>query len=403
MRILLLNQTFYPDVAATAQLGYDLAQHLTQQGHEVTVIASRSLYGQAGAALPRRETVDGINIRRVGVSLFGKRSIFLRLIDFALFYLLAGWAALRLPKQDVAICFTTPPMIATVGLMLRKLRGTRVVYWVMDLYPDVLTAAGVLRENSLPARTLTAINNHCVRKADRTVVLGRCMQQRLIDKGLPAEKIECIRVWSDTSELATADDASNTYRQQWGLDGKFVVMYSGNFGLGHDLESLCEAAQLLRDREDIAFAFVGGGKRKAFVEQYVAEHNLTNAQCHPYQPREKLGELLSAADVHLASQLVKMSGVLVPSKAFGIMAAGRPTIMLGPDTGEIALLLRQHDAGIVLQPGDSEGLAGAIASLADDRTRARAMGQRARHAMQAHYDRRHACTAWAELLSRVVT
>ncbi|MFM7260870.1 MAG: glycosyltransferase, partial [bacterium] len=134
MRVLLINQTFYPDIAATAQHAHDLARYLVSQGHEVTAIASRSIYGKKGAVLPREEMVDGIRIVRVGKSVFGKSSIAARMVDFGLFYAAALWRSFNMRRQDVVICFTTPPFVALIGWLLRLVRGTRYIYWVMDLY-----------------------------------------------------------------------------------------------------------------------------------------------------------------------------------------------------------------------------------------------------------------------------
>src|ERR1051325_4694141 len=146
MRIMIINQTFHPDVAATAQIAFDLAEFLTAHGHQVQVVTSRSLYGKTGAVLPRRETVKGIEIHRVGMSLFGKKSILLRVMDFGVFYLLATIRALTLRKADVVITLTTPPFIAFLGTIIKLARRSKFVYWVMDLYPDLPIACGVMKE-----------------------------------------------------------------------------------------------------------------------------------------------------------------------------------------------------------------------------------------------------------------
>ena len=152
MRVLLVNQVFHPDVAATAQHAHDLARHLVRHGHEVNVVASRSIYGERGRGLPRRELVDGATVHRVGGNLFGKAGLAGRLVDFVLFYVAAGFRAITLPKADVVVCFTTPPFIALLGWLLKRLRGSRFVYWVMDLYPEVPVGCGVMREGSLLTR-----------------------------------------------------------------------------------------------------------------------------------------------------------------------------------------------------------------------------------------------------------
>ena len=163
MRVLMINQVFYPDVAATAQHAHDLSRSLVASGHEVSIIASRALYGQKGAALPAYEEIDGIRVHRVGRSFFGKASILARLFDFGYFYLAATVKVLALRKHDVSICFTTPPFISLLGWFLRCVKGTKMVYWVMDLYPDVPVACGVMKEGSLVTRFFESINDSVVR------------------------------------------------------------------------------------------------------------------------------------------------------------------------------------------------------------------------------------------------
>ena len=402
MRILLLNQVFYPDVAATAQHGHDLAKHLVAHGHEVVAIASRSIYGQKGATLSKRETIDGIEIHRVGASLFGKAGIFARIADFALFYLLATIKSMTIKRPDVVICFTTPPFIALAGALLKAVRGCRLVYWIMDLYPDVLVASGSLKPRSIFTRILEHISRLCMRSADRIVVLGRCMRHVVLEKGLAdAEKVVHLGVWSDDDEVKPVAREANRYRAEWKLGERFVVMYSGNFGLVHDVETMCEAARLLRDDKRIAFAFVGGGKRKAEVLAFVRTHAL-DARIEPYQPRDKLDALLSCADVHLVTLQPGFEGLVVPSKMYGIMAAGRPALVVGPATSEVALVAGESGCGRVIDPGDSAGLAKAIRDLAHDPEAARAMGERGRADLHARHSRERLCEGWRRLLEGLV-
>ncbi|MCA9284796.1 MAG: glycosyltransferase family 4 protein [Phycisphaerales bacterium] len=402
MRVLLINQVFHPDVAATAQHAHDLARHLVAHGHEVEVIASRSLYGSTGAMLPRHEVVDGIEVNRVGRSIFGKAGLAARAADFALFYAAAALKSLRVRRPDVVVCFTTPPFIALLGWALRGLRGCRFVYWVMDLYPDLPIACGAMRENGLLARILERVNRFCLRHADRVVVLGRCMLERVRDKGVDHGQVVHIGVWSDQAEVKPIERSANPYRVEWNLGDRFVVMYSGNFGLGHDVRTMCQAAERLQGDDRIRFVFAGGGKRKAEVEAFVREHRLANAVLAPYQPRERLDASLSCADLHLVSLSEGVEGIMVPCKLFGAMAAGRPTVFIGHPSSEIARVLEEHGAGAAVRQGDVEGLVATIASLVEDGERRRAMGARARTALGAAYDRDAACERWRILLEETV-
>lgn len=403
MKVLLLNQVFYPDVAATAQHGHDLARDLVKHGHEVTAIASRSIYGQKGASLPKRETVDGIEIHRVGRSLFGKVGIAGRLADFLLFYVSAFIKAMMLPRHDVVVCFTTPPFIAIVGLLLRQVKGTRCVYWVMDVYPDVAVASGIMHEDAPLTRILERLHRRVLRSADAVVVLGRCMRDRVLAKGVPAERVHLIGVWSDSEEIDPTIRADNPYRTEWSIEDRLLVMYSGNFGIGHDVDTFLGAARLLRDDDRIRFAFVGGGKRKAEVEAFIAEHDLeSTCVLAAYQPRERLGDLLTSADVHLATMLPGWEGVMVPSKLFGMLAAGRPVLFVGPGASEVAIVVEELSCGRRVEPGASETLAEAISAYATSRDEAVAAGERARRGLVDEHGAVHRLAAWRSLLESVV-
>lgn len=407
--VLLINQAYAPDIAATAQISEDLCRYLVEQGHRVKVIASRSIYGQSGAQLPRREDRGGVCVLRVGTSLFGKRGLALRLIDFGLFYLAATWAAFRTTlaaepgarprRPDVVITLTTPPFIGVVGSMMRRLRGCKHIYWAMDLYPDVLTAAGVMREGALTTRLLERVNHHCMSHADRVVVLGRCMQQRVLNQGVAAENIDTIGIWAVNAPGRATEPEDSPYRAEWGLAGKRVVMYSGNFGLAHDVDTILQAMLELRDRNDVQFVFVGAGKRIPQVEAFVAEHGLTNVMFQPYQPRERLNDLLGCADVHLVSQSEAFTGVVVPSKLLGIMCAARGSLFVGPAIAEVGQIIRETDAGRVVELGDSTALARALTEVADDPAVARRWGEHARVAVEQEHSALLRCQQWRALIS----
>lgn len=378
LRVLILNQPFHPDVVATAQIAKDLADGLVARGHSVTAIASRSIYGQTGAALPKREAVGGVEIHRVGAARFGRRSTLGRLLDFATYYLQALVKGLRLERFDVVICLTTPPYIALVGLLIRAVRGGRVVYWLMDVYPDVMIAHGMLREGSMLHRILRGLHHRVLEKVDATIALGRCMRDRLVDQGVAPERVDVVPVWPVTEPEAVPNRRdANAYRVEWGVGDRMLVMYSGNFGLAHDVATFLDAAERLRDDDAIRFAFVGGGRRKAEVEAFVRERGLTNCTVADYQPRERLAELLAAADAHLVSMIPAWSGLVVPSKFYGVAGVGRPVFFIGPASSEIARLCEETGCGERVAPGDGAGLADRIRTLAGDRPRLDRMGRAA--------------------------
>ncbi len=401
MKVLLLNQVFWPDVAATAQHGHDLGRYLAQHGVQVTALASRSLYSETGKALPREGGVDGIRIVRAGQSRFGKAALTARAFDFVSFYLAALWKAIWLPRQDIVVCFTTPPFIAFVGILLRWLKGTKVVCWTMDLYPDVPVAAGVLRRGSLAYSLFDAVDRFSLRHADRVVVLGRCMQQRLLEKGVDPKRMEVINVWADGDEVSVRPIEGNALRTAWQVGDRFVIEYSGNFGIGHDGETMYRAMQATRADDSIRWVIVGGGTKRGELEAFVQAHDIVNAVLKQYQPREALGELLSLGNVHLVSVAENFSGLLVPSKFYGVLAAARPVLYVGPRESEVARVIEESQCGLVIEQGDSAGLVKAIETLHADPQLAQAMGRRAREVFERTFTRSHACERWLRLLQNV--
>jgi colanic acid biosynthesis glycosyl transferase WcaI len=359
MRVLIINQPFWPDVVATAQHMADWAEQLAARGHTVTVIASRSVYGRQGAVLPKTDTYKGVRILRVGSNLFGKGRILTRLVDFGLFHLGAMGKALTLPRQDVVVCLTTPPFIGIVGMMAKVLRGSRYVQYEMDIYPDIAVALGTLKRGGLAARLFERLHRRMLRAADRVVVLGRCMRRVLLAKGVEGleRKLRVVTPWAEVpAETVSPEEREGlSFRKQHGLEDKFVVMYAGNLGLGHDIQTLLGVIERFRDEATIRFVFVGGGQRTREIREQVSAEGYRHVLLLDYLPREELPGMLAAGDVHVITQGAGTAGLIVPSKLYGILAAGRPSIYVGPADAEIPYTLREESVGTVLAPGDVEG------------------------------------------------
>jgi colanic acid biosynthesis glycosyl transferase WcaI len=195
MRVLFINQFYVPDIAATGQLLADVAEELSCRGHDVHVLCSRRTYNGGGLALAAEEPVNGVHVHRVPATGFGRGRMFGRALDYASFYLLALWKAFVLPRMDVCVTLTTPPFIALVGLFLHRLRGTRLVIWTMDLYPEVAVAFGVLRERSILRSVMARLSRRMYRASGAIISLGDIMAERLIEAGAPREKIATIHNW----------------------------------------------------------------------------------------------------------------------------------------------------------------------------------------------------------------
>jgi len=338
-KILLLNQTFYPDVASTAQHAADLALRLTAEGAQVTVISGRRSYDRPDVRLLPEEVWNGVQIYRVFVPGLGKAALWRRALDFASFLASCSLRLATLPKFDVVVALTSPPLIALPAALFARYKRSKMVSWIMDLNPDQAIAAGTLRENSVAGRFLGGLLRFCLFRSDRIVVLDEFMQRRILDKGVPEEKIVVIPPWSHDSAVRYDSAARASFRAQYGLEGKFVVMYSGNHSPCHPLDTLLQAAERLFDEPDIAFCFIGGGTEFAKVKAFAQAHKLANIVCLPYRPIAELSGSLSAADLHVVVMGDAFVGIVHPCKVYNIMSLGIPFLYIGPRPSHITSLV----------------------------------------------------------------
>lgn len=346
MKVLLLNQCFYPDVVSTAQHLTDLAVELAGRGHKVTVVASRRGYDDPSVRFPRREIWKGIKIVRIPTLGLGKGAKWRRALDFASYIVCCVWRLIFLPHYDVVVALTSPPLISFIGALLVKLKGGRFFFWVMDLNPDEAIAAGWLKENSAAARLLQRLLLYSLHHASRILVLDRFMRERVVAKGIPEQQVVVIPPWAHNDRVGFDDSGRGAFRAEHGLADKFVVMYSGNHSPCHPLDTVLGAARRLAGRADIAFCFVGGGGEFNKVKAYARAHELKNILCLPYQPLSKLSASLSAADLHLVVMGDAFKGVVHPCKIYNILVTGSAFLYIGPAHSHVAdIISHMEDRG----------------------------------------------------------
>lgn len=395
MRIFFFNRYVPPDHSATSQLLGDLAGHLAARGLEVVLVGSRQRYDDASAMLPASETIDGYQVIRVDGGRHGRDSLPGRLLDY-LAYLRGARRVLatRVRRGDVVVAMTDPPMLGAVLGPLARRRGARCVNWLQDLFPEVaqaLLGAGV-RLAGLPLRSL---RDRGLRSADANVVICAGMAARVAARGVPDDRIAIVENWTDETAIQPIAAGDNPLRREWGLQGKFVVGHSGNLGRAHDWRTMLDAATALRNREDIHFLMIGGGRGlQAFMAE-AAARGLDNVSLRPYQSRDALAFSLSLPDLHWLSLNPALEGCILPSKWYGIRAAGRPALFIGDCEGEVATRLRETSTGAAVAAGDAAGARACIEALAADPPGAMAMGERARRDLAA---RDSALQRWHDLL-----
>ncbi len=398
MRILLLNQFYPPDVAATGQLLADVAAGLAKRGHEVHVLCSRRAYGGGPVDDASQAAAAGVNVHRVAACGFGRGPLPGRLADYASFYALAAWRAIAIGPVDVCLCLTTPPFIGLVGLVLRLLRGTRVVLWTMDLYPEVAIAYGFIKPGRPLGRLMAGLSRRLYRSASKVIALGEVMARRLAEAGADPAAIETVHNWVPGEIVSPMPPEKSKARRKWNKDGRVTLMYSGNLGIGHELDTVLHAANRLDRSANLRLLFVGEGKMRARLIALACELGLDNVAFCPPQPLAALSDSLAAGDIHLISQRGGTEGLIVPSKLYGIMAAGRPVVFIGPDQCEVAQIIRDSGSGIIVACGDCERAAEAIKSLIADRALRERMGTRGKEFYARHFGLQRSVAAIAEVI-----
>ena len=359
MRILLVNQAFYPDVVATAQYLTDAALALQKAGHVVTVVSWRRGYVEPHPLYPPKETYRGVKIIRVWPFALGRTKKIFRVLDACCLNLAFLIRILFLPRFDCIVALTSPPLVGLMALLVARFKKSRFVYWVMDLNPDEAIEMGWIKREALSARFLGSSLRYILKHSHQIVALDRFMKERLVDKGAQASKISVIAPWPH-EELVAVSHEENPFRKQRGLENKFVVMYSGNHSVCHPLDTLLEAALVLKDDSKIVFLFIGGGARVADVLAFKEKHGLENIQMLPYQERAMLKYSLSAADVHVAVMGERMVGIVHPCKIYGVLQLGKPFIYIGPAASALNDLAQKAGVGFSLRHGNIAGVTQAI-------------------------------------------
>jgi putative colanic acid biosynthesis glycosyltransferase WcaI len=369
LKFLLLNQTFVPDAASSGQHLADLAAGLAERGHEVTVITSRRAYTGNGTLLTASETWRGVQVFRVDSTGFGRSSLWGRMLDGVSFLALSCLRACRLPKPDVIVTLTSPPLISVLGLFLARLRRSKFVYWVMDLNPDETFAAGWLGARSPVGLVLEWLSRTSLREADRVIALDRFMCHRIVKKGISRLRIALVPPWSHDAEVRFDLEGRERFRRRHALEGKFVVMYSGNHSLCHPLDTVLEAAQMLAGFQEIIFCFIGGGSQFPRIEKAARGINSRagdkgcggpRIMCLPYQPLRLLSASLSAADLHLVVMGDPFVGIVHPCKIYNILRVSRPVIYVGPKPSPASEVLEEQVDDLLsacVSHGDVAGLA----------------------------------------------
>lgn len=399
MRTIFVNRYFHPDQSATSRMVSALAFGLARKGGTVTVLASRARHDRNDAPFAARETCSGVDVVRLTASRFGRRTLPGRAIDYLSFHLAAfTWLSRNIRHGDVVVVCTDPPLISLTCALPIRLRGGRMVNWIMDLFPETAIELGFLGRAPMLGRLVSWLRDRSIARSRLAVCPTGRMADYLLARRVPAERIRVLHHWSDAAEIYPIPREENPLRAAWGYADKFVVGYSGNFGRAHEFATLIEAATLLKDHPDIRFLMVGGGYRLDSVIDAVRERGLKNVAFKPLQPAGYLAESLGAPDLHIVSLKPRLEHCIIPSKFYGILAAGKPTLFIGDPNGSVATVVAAERCGLLVRIGEAETLARTISDLAADPEQVKAMGVAARTAFEADYAFDRALVAWSTVL-----
>jgi glycosyltransferase involved in cell wall biosynthesis len=396
-RLLFLNQYYRPGVEATATLLAELCEDLAAD-HDVTVVTGR-LHGQPH--LPTDEVLNGVRVLRTRSTAFDRTQLHRRAVNYGTFMADSLLLALGSERPDVVACLTDPPMIGDVGLLVARRFAVPLVVISEDVFPEIAVELRRL-ENPIVVGLLDRMVDHYLQRADRVVAIGETMRRRLAAKGVAEEHLTVIENWVDTRAIVPRPRPTAWAREQ-GLDGTFVVMHSGNVGHAQDLETLVRAGSFLRDLEDLRIVIIGSGARSQAVQNLARRLDVANVVFLPYQPRELLSESLSTADLHFVGLAKGLSGFVVPSRVYGIMAAGRPLLAGVDEDSETARLVEAHGCGVVVKPGRAELVAGVIRDAHADGLPLDEMGAKGRVYVEREADREVAFARYRALFREVLS
>jgi colanic acid biosynthesis glycosyl transferase WcaI len=400
---LAFSQTFVPDPASVGQHMTDVCIEMARRGHRVLVYTARRGYENPKLVYPAHELHRGVEIRRLAFSSFGKKNLLIR--AFGTFTFMIQCVFLALFTRNISGIFfsTSPPLIGVAAGLAHIIRRVPIAYWAMDLNPDQLIAMGKISATSFTARVLERINRFILNQSALVIALDRFMAERLKARGVKEAKMLVMPPWPHEDHMEVSDRAQNPFRQRHGLEGKFVVMYSGNHSPANPLKTLLDSAVRLKEDASLRFLFVGGGSGKAEVERCIREHGLSNAVSLPYQPLAGLGDSLGAADVHVVSLGQEMVGIVHPCKIYGAMAVARPVLFFGPSPSHVSDLLEAHDIGWHVAHGDVEGAIRAIGlARASSSEKLTEMGARARELLQGGINQRMLCGRLCDHLEKML-
>jgi len=419
-KILIISEPFYPQVAAIGQLLTDLSEDLVNAGYKVKVVTGDpNITFSKSKIMPRKENYKGVEIIRLRNTTFSKYRMAGRVLNYLTFHFLVYFNVLFCKRVDLVFVLSTPPFISFSGLMLKMFKKCKVIYNVQDLFPDLAVELGRLKNKQFIG-FLKKLSDLIVRKVDMVVVEGEYMEKRIrkellggmntrvgvnIGAGIDSNAhIITIHNWADGEKIKVISTEDNYLKKEWGLEGKFVLLYSGNIGYLHEFDTIISAAVDIQNKgyKDVVFVFIGEGIKKEYIRKKAEERGLNNILFFPYQPREMLTHSLGVANVSLVTLVEGFEGMVVPSKMYGILASGRPMIGVVGKESEITEIIREGNCGRVAKIDDWEGLSKIIIEYYKNPQKCKEDGMNGRRYFEENFDRKIATKKYIKVIKEVL-
>jgi Glycosyltransferase len=401
-RIWIISELYYPEETSTGYFLTRIAEGLAAQ-FSVGVLCSQPTYSSRGRRALSDETHNGVKIHRCWSTTFNKDVLTLRLVNIATIALSIFLNGLRRFRSgDCVIVVTNPPLLPFAVLLASRLCGSRCCLLIHDVYPEVLVASGIAKQNSLNVRGIGWLTQQLYKRMACIIVLGRDMD-RLVRKklGTVNQRIKIITNWADVDFIRPYDRLDHPLLSELGLSDKFIIQYSGNIGRTHGVEQIAACAEVLENDPSVHFLFIGFGGKKLWLAQRVRKRGLSNMTIMDYRPRTELSISLTACDLSIISFVRGMAGVSVPSRMYNVMAAGKPIIAVADSDSELALVVKEEEIGWVVPPGNVDGLRMAILEAKTNPDLLVQMGQRARRAAETKYSFERVKKAYAEMVASI--
>lgn len=365
MKILAISQAFWPDTVSTSQHLTDLSIELSKKGHDVTIITSRNDYENTTIKYKKNEIYENVRIIRLNNTSYGKKKIFFRLLDFFTFNLLITIKLFQIRKSDyqLMISLTSPPLLAYIGILIARFKKIKFLYWTMDLQPELAIAADYVKKGSFLANLLQKMGDYIFLHSDAIVTLDKYMSQHILQRVNTKAVMRIIPVWPVLEKVYSEDRIKNPFRLENHFGNKIVIMYSGNHATLHPLDTLLEAAKILKDNPRFLFVHIGGGIRINDVREYKETFNLENICLLPYQPREIIHLSLGSADIQVVIMGDNVVGYSHPNKIYGAMYIGKPILYIGPLKSHISDILDKCNGNISVKHNDVDELVSSLLSF----------------------------------------